>query len=151
MRWFKKRPTPFDDHFSMRTEIPPDSPYYRFMRFTIPDWYYAHLVFMEFYYDSYAMVDPFARHFHFSISRGGILSHRWLCASLRSVNNDYLLIFWTNALYLAQTISSPDVMQHALPPHIYLYPGDVITVEEKPVYHLDRMKDFILTFRIWEL
>lgn len=151
MRWFKRRPTPFDDHFSVKTEVPPEDDYNRYMHFTIPDWYYAHLVFLEFFYDAYPMVDPYARGFRFRTTRGGILSHRWLTLALRSVNQDYLMLFWINPLYVAQTLGVPDMMQQSLPPYLYLYPGDIITVEEYPYYSKDRMKDFRLTFRIWEL
>lgn len=151
MRWFKKRPTPFDDNFSMRTEVPPDSPYYRYMHFTIPDWYYAHLVFIGFYYDAYVAPDPFDRGFKIRTTRGDQISAEWMLTVFKVVNRSYIFRIWHNAIYKIHPLSLPNLIEEPMPNYLFLYPGDIVTVHETPVHTQDRMKDFILTFRIWEV
>lgn len=151
MRWFKKAPTPFDEHCSIRVETPPDpNVNYNFF-FTIPDWYYAHLIGLQFYYYQPVYVDPMQSYINFYWMRGGVKLCSWTTTDLIKLGYDFNFWLWVGAPWKMLWASWAKSLQTPLPPHLYMYPGDVLWVEGKGFSRNAALRDFRLTFRIWEI
>lgn len=120
-------------------------------QFSIPDWYYAQLIGVQFYFSNPVEVDPMQPFFQFNISRGGVILIKWNTEELCRLSENYYVCMWVNAPYICRHIDAYDPWQMRLPPDLYMYPGDVFSLETKALHRNAEVLDVVLTFKIWEI
>ncbi len=152
MRWFKRRPLPFDDHFSIHIETPPDPSPANLFSFTIPDWYYAHLITLQCdaTFNTIPIADP-ARNLQGYVYRGSSRIYAWSAATQPKSGSSYHVILFHRAHQQAYNTPAPPTYQGTLPAYLYLYPGDILHYVFSAGHVTDTLTNFVLTFKIWEI
>lgn len=158
MRWFKKKPEPFDDHYSIHVETPPSPVDQQHFLWTVPNWYYARLVCLQFEVDIFRDALNLERLFNFYVQRGGVTIYRWCHSIIPAYNMIHYAMQYPHALPrgshrggILPVVPPLNPWQEPLPVNLNLYPHDVLHVEMLWFDHNDVLSNFVLTLHIWEL
>jgi len=150
VRWFKRKPTPFGPDFSIHVETPPNPVDKQHFEFIVPDWYYGQLISLQCnMYVHTPLMNPVRCNLGY-VRRGSHFIQRWFCHVGTKSGETYAVMMWPTAHDHWTNLAVPKPWQARLPPDCYVYPGDVVGFEFTVWDVNDWLRNFILTFKIWE-
>ena len=128
MRWFKKKPVPFDDNFTIITESPPDYIGIQELRFKVPSNYYAQLLSANLTIAGPAIGGMRVNFLILQVTRGGTLLYQ--AVSEGAIAGGSVVVsasIGVNA-WMTPPSASRLFWTVRLPDSVYLYPFDLIRV-----------------------
>lgn len=128
MLWFKKKPVPFDDSFTIITESPPDYSGTQELRFEVPYDYYAELLSANLTISGPLIGALQANYLILHVTRGGTLLYQ--AVSEHAIGGGSLTVSASIGVNVRMTPPGTTRLFWSvrLPDSVYLYPFDLIRV-----------------------
>lgn len=150
MRWFKKKPVPFDDNFTIITESPPDYSGTQELRFEVPFDYYAQLLSANLEIRGPAVGGLRANFLILQVIRGGTLLYQ--AVSEGDIAGGSLVVSASFGVNVQMTGpgSTRLFWTVRLPDSVYLYPFDLIRVFIPQTADNFTLTDLIVVMKQWK-
>lgn len=149
MRWFKKKPTPFDSNFEIAVETPEDHGGTQELLFEVPYNYYAQIISVTLTIDPPLLITVGQNYVHFEVQRGGVVLFRSM--SNGAVNRGGAPFISAGAVGFTgiDAFSLTRISCWPIPDYCYVYPHDLVRVFIPFFTDVITLSDLRIVMKVW--